>query len=905
MVRSSLLVSLLASAASAATVSSRSRGDNIISRDSPVQVPGAYIVEFDEGATANEFRMQAEPEYDTVMTLDYELFKGLSIKLKDVDTAEERAAQLASLPAVKNIWPVRKIPRPEPVASGKLGRKRDAPVREGGAASKRSLYSRQGSGNDTGVYAPHVMTGVDKLHAEGFTGEGITIAVIDTGVDYHHPALGGCFGEGCKVAYGYDLVGDNGDAPDDDPDDSCEYHGTHVAGIVAGDYLEGSPDNFLGVAPGATLAAYRVFDCWGGGTTTDILIQAFNMAYEQGADIITASIGGSSGWSSEPWSVVASRIVEKGVPCTLAAGNGNRGIFDSSSAADGQGVTSVASFDNTLITATWSEAFSSVDDGDSVPLAWDWGFPVNMDGVEREVWPVSLDTKSTRDACEPLPDDTPDLGDYYVLFRETAECSVYDQAANLAAKGARFLVRYGMDNLMTWYDVEFYDGTENILGVASIYASTGEDWIAAIEAGSTVKAIFPYFEDAGVFNYHEYNTFNPGSMSAFSSWGPTWEMEFKPQVGAPGGYIMSTVPIEWGSYGVLSGTSMATPFVAGALALISQARGVKPSPKLLESLLASTADAQLYSWNTPFAEFLAPAAQQGAGLINVYKAAYTPARLEPTSLSFNDTANSPGTLNFTIFNEGEEDVTYDIGHVASHSMYILEPNELYMVYGPGEFNSATAELSFSETKVTVSPGSTVVVQVTATEPQGLNVARYPYWSGYITVNGTDGTGLSLPYQGLVGSIHDANSVPYADFQDAYDWEPIRDNTTFVFPPPGQEPEDTYPELSMSLEWGSRALHFDVVPATTCANNTYTIPGGYKSIGEVDGFPFEFAPRTFVQWGWWGGLSTGEYAPAGRYKLVVRAQRLLTLGDDDEDWLTWVSPPFYIRYGHSNSTAHRR
>jgi subtilisin family serine protease len=80
------------------------------------------------------------------------------------------------------------------------------------------------------------MTGVDRLHEEGLTGAGIRIAVMDTGIDYHHPALGGCFGEGCLVSLGRDLVGDSpaggGAAPDDNPDDACDGHGDYYPGSL-------------------------------------------------------------------------------------------------------------------------------------------------------------------------------------------------------------------------------------------------------------------------------------------------------------------------------------------------------------------------------------------------------------------------------------------------------------------------------------------------------------------------------------------------------------------------------------------------------------------------------------------------------------------------------------------------
>ncbi|RKP36638.1 peptidase S8/S53 domain-containing protein, partial [Dimargaris cristalligena] len=111
----------------------------------------------------------------------------------------------------------------------------------------------------------------------GLTGAGVKIGIIDTGLDYTHPAFGSCFKtSGCRVAYGRDLVGDNYDGvlnphrvPDNDPQDTCIGHGTHVSGIMAG-----KDGVFEGVAPKATLGIYRVFGCLSNDVGEDVIILA-------------------------------------------------------------------------------------------------------------------------------------------------------------------------------------------------------------------------------------------------------------------------------------------------------------------------------------------------------------------------------------------------------------------------------------------------------------------------------------------------------------------------------------------------------------------------------------------------------------------------------------------------------
>ncbi|RYP63693.1 hypothetical protein DL771_009149 [Monosporascus sp. 5C6A] len=857
----------------------------------PSVVPGAYIVEFEDNDDVRSFygdlrsqNMEAEPRMD----LSYSLFKGCSFQLKNTSGVEVAAQIISEMPKIRKMWPVRirEIPKDELVWAGNA------------EAARSSLRKREEPGN--GTYAPHVMTQVDKLRAEGFTGAGIRIGVVDTGVDYNHPALGGCFGEGCLIGYGTDLVGDgynggNAPIPDPDPHDHCEGHGTHVAGAAQENEL-----GFTGAAPGVTLGMYRVFGCTGG-TSDDVLMAAFNQAFEDGSDIITASIGSASGWSEDPWAVLAQRIVEAGVPVTIAAGNsGSQGLFFASAAANGKKVTAVASVDNTETPYVLSGATFRTGNGSAESFRWKDGFQ-RYGNVSLPLWAVSNSTEVEDDACNPLPDDTPDLADYMVLIRETWRCLFHEQAENLAAKGARYIMVYRSvpDGPIV---VDTGDVPE-IVSVGMVTSEQGVEWVRLLNEGKRVTVDMVESSHAPTFLDFIPNTETGGLLSEYTSWGPTWEVDIKPQVAAPGGNILSTYLLDLGGYGVESGTSMSCPLVAAAYALVAEARGTL-DPSTLERLFSSTASRKV--WAEGSSDRLAPVAQQGAGLIQVYDAAYATTILSVASISFNDTDNFVPSTNFTIENLGSEEVTYELGHLEAVTMYTYNKGELYPASYPNPIADAYATLEFSESKVTIPAGGSKEITVIPTPPSGLDEKLLPVYSGYITVNGTSGESLSIPYLGVVGSMYAAPSVLDPDWvfvsnSSDYTRPKVVENTVFTIPyptdPTGQPQiiNASYPASHIQLNFGTALLRCDLVPHNGSGNATAGDASKIAPIGSVTSFPIKYSSRTFYFTIFTGMLADGTVAPEGRYSFRARALKIFGDAAKEEDYETIETVAFEIVY----------
>ena len=190
---------------------------------------------------------------------------------------------------------------------------------------KKSPYVSKVSKDET-VYA-NLMDSVPLINATGvwkmvdangqyITGKGTTIAIVDTGIDYTHPDLGGCFGPTCKVVGGWDFQNNDADPKDD------MGHGTHCAAIAA------SNGTLKGVAPDAKLYAYKVLNSRGSGYMSTVIAGIERAMdpnndgdYSDHADVISMSLGAYGGTPDDPASVASDRAVDAGVVVVVAAGN--------------------------------------------------------------------------------------------------------------------------------------------------------------------------------------------------------------------------------------------------------------------------------------------------------------------------------------------------------------------------------------------------------------------------------------------------------------------------------------------------------------------------------------------------------------------------------------------------------
>ncbi|KAJ7693309.1 subtilisin-like protease [Mycena rosella] len=786
------------------------------------------------------------------------------------------AAKLSEIPGVQAIRPIVKLPAPQPVSS--------TIVEDPKAAGLPDSFST------------HMMTGVDKVHAQGNFGKGIKIGMIDTGVDYNHPLLGGGFGPGFKVIGGYDFVGDafNGEdnpSPDGDPLDECNGHGSHVAGIIGA-----SPNNtwgISGVAYEASLASYRIFGCVGY-TSDDIIAAALIRGYNEKMDVLTLSLGGPNGWTEGTASVVASRIAAEGRVVTVAAGNdGENGAWYTSAPGGGIFVISVASVDN-IVSPVQNATVQGVAHD---PIPYFSALPLNAIGA-LPIYVTSTNISQTDDACSPLPDSTPDLSPYLVVVHR-GTCLFTEKLANIQAKGGKVVVIYNSDTGA--FQSISIGGYKAVL----IGADDGKFLVEQFIAGANITVSFP--QDGGAFTIP-----NPagGLVSAFSTIGPTFDMHLSPALAAPGGNILSTLPLKLGGYGLESGTSMSTPFAAGAAALILETLGTSPAAgKAVLRILQSTA-AGVASTHADGAPLLT-AAQQGAGLIQVDRAISMKTIVAPGQIALNDTARFKANHSISVTNMGNKTVTYRICHVPAGTIGTVAPDSGFVETVPTAIG-ATASVAFSESEITVHAGHTKTVHALFTPPAADN-ATLPVYSGFIHVVAPTET-IKVTYLGVAASL---KAVPVLDASNAY----------FGVPLPAIIDADGRPQVGpanytfknhelpfLLLAFGCAKMRIDLVDTDITLTPTVPSPeraplswsgmqntGTFSKVktigllGELD-----YQPRStsdpfsgYSSFQFQGTFANGTRLDDGQYRVLLRALRVGGNPKKEEDYESWLGPQFGV------------
>ncbi|MDM5327429.1 S8 family serine peptidase [Neobacillus sp. CF12] len=486
----------------------------------------------------------------------------------------------------------------------------------------------------------------------GYEGEGLLVAIVDSGIDFSHQdmklteqgkekqkwtqeGIEGKFAEtevsevwyNDKVPTGYDWADKDTDVIPRGQNGSS--HGMHVAGTVGANGDEEN-DGVQGIAPGVQLLAEKVFSDNGGGAYEDDIIAGIEHAVTMGADVINMSLGSDAGYVGEENDPIQKSIreaTEQGTLVVVAGGNSaystKNNLLQSAAKPYSENpdigtvgepsvspyALSVASYENTNIHMnTLAE-----ENGLQLPYQDQTQYNFKLSRVLEVGKSYELAYVGEGKTADFVGKD---VTGKIVVAKPNQPYATYTYVQNEAKKkGAKAVILVPPSEVA---DYPYVYLSSFFIPAATTSKEAGDALIAKLTSGQSVKMKM----SKGIYIENP----DKNAISDFSSYGAPHTLDFKPEISAPGGNIYSTVT--GNEYEIMSGTSMATPHVAGGSALLLQAlyeKGLAHSKETaLKAKIALMNTAQLIQDPRTNSEVPYSPRVQGSGLMQIQNAIKTP-----------------------------------------------------------------------------------------------------------------------------------------------------------------------------------------------------------------------------------------------------------------------------------------